>query len=234
MVYLEGRGRPIQTECSADLFGFAPVEGRAVAAAFDGGAMPRKPVRCCSALRRACSADRALCRLLHRSPGGRSGRSAVAGLVGQRVSGIALGYENLIDHDQLRAMTRSWRCWAASLKQSVRIARRWSASRRSTGWNRASWSRSAIIRSAMTRRRSKPCLSTCFSMPMRRRRRSPSTSTPPTTHCTGIRKSVSSTAITTITATCRSMCSAAGICWLPNCTRPTSMPVPAASRRSHR
>ena len=29
----------MQTECSADLFGFAPVEGRAVVAAFDGGRM---------------------------------------------------------------------------------------------------------------------------------------------------------------------------------------------------
>ena len=29
----------MQTECSADLFGFAPVEGRAVVAAFDGGKM---------------------------------------------------------------------------------------------------------------------------------------------------------------------------------------------------
>ncbi len=27
------------TECSADLFGFAPVEGRSVVAAFDGGAI---------------------------------------------------------------------------------------------------------------------------------------------------------------------------------------------------
>jgi len=27
------------TQCSADLFGFAPVEGRTVVAAFDGGAM---------------------------------------------------------------------------------------------------------------------------------------------------------------------------------------------------
>ena len=27
----------MQTECSADLFGFAPVEGRAVVAGFDGG-----------------------------------------------------------------------------------------------------------------------------------------------------------------------------------------------------
>ena len=29
----------MQTECSADLFGFAPVEGRKVVAAFDGGTM---------------------------------------------------------------------------------------------------------------------------------------------------------------------------------------------------
>jgi len=29
----------MQTQCSADLFGFAPVEGRAVVAGFDGGRM---------------------------------------------------------------------------------------------------------------------------------------------------------------------------------------------------
>ena len=29
----------MQTECTPDLFGFAPVEGREVVAAFDGGAM---------------------------------------------------------------------------------------------------------------------------------------------------------------------------------------------------
>jgi hypothetical protein len=39
VVYLRVRGSPTQTECSADLFGFAPVEGRAVMAAFDGGRM---------------------------------------------------------------------------------------------------------------------------------------------------------------------------------------------------
>ena len=134
MVYLEGRGRPIQTECSADLFGFAPVEGRAVAAAFDGGAMTSEAgamllgstdghVRLIERFADCFTDHRAADLVEH----------TVAGLVGQRVSGIALGYENLIDHDQC-AMTRSWR-WAASLKQSVRIARRWSASRRSTGWN---------------------------------------------------------------------------------------------------
>jgi hypothetical protein len=33
------------TECSRDLFGFAPVEGREVVAAFDGGAISRSGVR---------------------------------------------------------------------------------------------------------------------------------------------------------------------------------------------
>jgi hypothetical protein len=45
------------------------------------------------------------------------------------------------------------------------------------------------------------------------------------------KRSVSSTAITTTPAICRSMCSAAGICWSRNCARPTSMLVPAASKR---
>jgi hypothetical protein len=35
-------GVPMQTECSADLFGFAPVEGRRVVATFDGGTMTSK------------------------------------------------------------------------------------------------------------------------------------------------------------------------------------------------
>jgi len=36
----------------------------------------------------------------------------------------------------------------------------------------------------------------------------------------------------TPTAICRFTYSAAGICWSPNCARPISMPVPAASKRS--
>src|SRR4029077_18950694 len=35
----EAGGSPMRTECRADLFGFAPVEGHAVVAAFDGGRM---------------------------------------------------------------------------------------------------------------------------------------------------------------------------------------------------
>ena len=34
------------TECRPDLFGFAPVEGREVVAAFDAGASPRMPEHC--------------------------------------------------------------------------------------------------------------------------------------------------------------------------------------------
>ena len=91
------------TECSADLFGFAPVEGRRVEAAFDGGAITTDA----GALLLGAT-DRAI---------GLIGRFAgcfadarrpeqighqVATLVGQRVFAIALGYEDLNDHDELR------------------------------------------------------------------------------------------------------------------------------------
>ena len=46
--------------------------------------------------------------------------------------------------------------------------------------------------------------------------RSFSISTRPTTRCTAIRKAGSFTATTMATAPCRSMCSAAGICWRPS------------------
>jgi hypothetical protein len=48
----------MQTECHADLFGFARVEGRATVAR-----SPRRLVRCCSAHRWAAPIDRALCGL---------------------------------------------------------------------------------------------------------------------------------------------------------------------------
>ena len=91
------------TECSADLFGFAPVEGRLVVAAFDGGAVTSDA----GALLLG-AADRAI-RLVDRFSGCfRDLRRRelieheVRTLVGQRVFGIALGYEDLNDHDELR------------------------------------------------------------------------------------------------------------------------------------
>lgn len=91
------------THCSADLFGFAPVEGRRVEAAFDGGAITSDAgALLLGATDRgidlvgrfaACFADARRADLIEH---------AVATLVGQRVFGIALGYEDLNDHDDLR------------------------------------------------------------------------------------------------------------------------------------
>jgi hypothetical protein len=91
------------TECNPDLFGFAPVEGRRVEAAFDGGAITSDAGalllgatdRAIGLLGRfaACFADARRPDLIEHE---------VATLVGQRVIGIALGYEDLNDHDQLR------------------------------------------------------------------------------------------------------------------------------------
>jgi len=91
------------TECIPELFGFEAVEGRRVEAAFDGGAITSDA----GALLLG-RADKAI-RLLERFAACfGDGRSAVAiehevrTLVSQRVIGIALGYEDLLDHDQLR------------------------------------------------------------------------------------------------------------------------------------
>src|SRR5246127_2798500 len=93
----------MQTECSADLFGFAAVEGRRVVAAFDGGTMTSE------AGAMLLGATDGQIRLIERLAGCFTDYRAaeliehtVPGLVGQRVFGIALGYEDLIDHDQLR------------------------------------------------------------------------------------------------------------------------------------
>ena len=58
----------------------------------------------------------------------------VVTLVGQRVFGIALGYEDLNDHDELRH-DPLMAVLAGKLKRDGKIARRWRASRRSTGWS---------------------------------------------------------------------------------------------------
>jgi hypothetical protein len=93
----------MRTDCSSDLFGFAPVEGRRVEAAFDGGRMTSDA----GALLLG-RADRRL-GLLRRFArcfiDGRSSRAVehtIERLVGQRVLGIALGYEDVNDHDDLR------------------------------------------------------------------------------------------------------------------------------------
>jgi hypothetical protein len=93
----------MQTECSADLFGFAPLGSRRVEAAFDAGLATSDA----GALLLGAT-DKAIgligrfaeCFVDHRDPS--LIEHEVRTQVGQRVVGIALGYEDVEDHDQLR------------------------------------------------------------------------------------------------------------------------------------
>src|SRR3984893_14889195 len=93
----------MQTECSADLFGFAPVGRREVVGSFDGGAITSDAgALLLGATDRVVGlVDRfAACFNDYRKPERIEHR--VATLVGQRVFGIALGYEDVNGHDDLR------------------------------------------------------------------------------------------------------------------------------------
>jgi hypothetical protein len=91
------------TECSSELFEFARVERRSVVASFDGG----KITSDAGGLLLGAS-DRAIglidrfasCFTDSRSP--ELVEHRVATLIGQRIFGIALGYEDVVDHDELR------------------------------------------------------------------------------------------------------------------------------------
>lgn len=84
----------MHTNCNADSFGFAPFEGRAVVASFDGGAMTwdagalllGATDRAIGLTERvaACSQDARRADLIEHG---------VSALVGQRIIGLALGYE---------------------------------------------------------------------------------------------------------------------------------------------
>jgi hypothetical protein len=91
------------TQCSRDLFGYEVVEGRQVVAAFDGGEVTSDA----GALLLGAT-DRAIGLVGRFATCFAYGRAqaqvehTVEAMVAQRVFGIALGYEDLIDHDQLR------------------------------------------------------------------------------------------------------------------------------------
>jgi Transposase DDE domain group 1 len=91
------------TQCSRDLFGYEVVDGRQVVAAFDGGEVTSdagglllgatdRAVGLTARFAACFLDDRAQVQVEH----------TVKAMVAQRVFGIALGYEDLIDHDQLR------------------------------------------------------------------------------------------------------------------------------------
>ena len=91
------------TQCSTELFDFPPVERRAVVAGFDGGAVTTDAggLLLGATDRKLRLIERfADCFIDRRQP--ELIEHGVATLVGQRVFGIALGYEDVNDHDQLR------------------------------------------------------------------------------------------------------------------------------------
>ena len=91
------------TQCSRDLFGYEVVEGRQVVAAFDGGEVTSdagalllgatdRAIGLVGRFAASFVDDRAQGQVEH----------TVEAMVAQRVFGIALGYEDVVDHDQLR------------------------------------------------------------------------------------------------------------------------------------
>jgi len=102
------------TECTQSSFEFQAHFSREVVARFDGGTMTsdagavllRETDRRLDLLPRlaGCFEDRRQPWLISHT---------VQEMVAQRVYALALGYEDLTDHDQLRA-TRCWRCSAAN------------------------------------------------------------------------------------------------------------------------
>jgi hypothetical protein len=108
------------TECSAKLFEFEAVERRSVVAGFDGGDITSNAGalllgqvdRGLGLVRRfaACFSDRRDLRYVEHQ---------VETLVGQRIFGLVLGYEDLNDHDELRK-DRTFAVLAGKLKPMLR------------------------------------------------------------------------------------------------------------------
>src|SRR5207253_2915134 len=91
------------TDCTPDFFGFEPVEGREVVAAFDAGAISSDAgALLLGATDRAIKMMDRFASCFHDVRRAELIEHEVATLVGQRVFGIALGYEDLNDHDDLR------------------------------------------------------------------------------------------------------------------------------------
>jgi hypothetical protein len=133
-------------------------------------------------------------------------------LVMQRVVGIALGYEDLIDHDELRhdpvlailagkLVARRSKCAPLAGKSTL---------------NRLELSRTEPTRYGKLTADTAAIEALFVDLFLDAHRKAPSRSrsiwTRPTIRCTGTRKAGSSTATTTVTAICHSMCSAVAIC----------------------
>jgi hypothetical protein len=93
----------MQTECSAKLFAFEAVERRSVVAGFDGGDItPNAGALLLGQVDQGLGLVRRFARCFRDRRDPRYVEHQVETLVGQRIFGLALGYEDLNDHDELR------------------------------------------------------------------------------------------------------------------------------------
>src|SRR5947209_12412517 len=149
------------TECSAELFDFGTVEGRAVEAAFDAGLVTSDAgALLLGATDRAIRMTARFAACFHDERRRDLIEHEVATLVGQRVFGIALGYEDLNDHDELRhdpMMAVLAGKLEARREECAPVAGKSTLNRLEL----RSWSRRVITRSATARWRSSICWSIC-------------------------------------------------------------------------
>ena len=206
---------PVLTDCSPTLFEFAPVERRSVVAAFDGGRITSDAgAVLLGAADRAIRLTRRMAACFTDTRNPLFIEHEVQTLVLQRVVGIALGYEDLNDHDQLRhdpvMATLAGKLTARRHRGCAPLAGK-------STLNRLELSRAEPTRyhklAASTAKLERLFVDLFLDAHAQPPSRSSWTSTPPTTRCTAIRRAGSSTATMIATATCRSTCSAGVICW---------------------
>jgi phage tail sheath gpL-like len=208
----------MQTDCSDTQLVFEGFAGRKVVADFNGGAVTSNGG---ALLLR--EADRAIGLTAMVARCFRDGRArqdvvhTIETLVAQRVHGIALGYEDLNDHDELRHdpvlgllsdTLAPKRANVAALAGKSTLNRLETAAE--TGDRR--YHKISVDEAAMA----EVFLGFYIAALASRPSASSSTWTPPTIPCTGLRRAVSSTATMAATATCRFTSSTAVTCWWPN------------------
>ena len=212
----------MQTECSTTLFEFAPVEDRKVVADFGGGTMTSNAGalllggadNAVKLVERAasCFIDRRNPALIEHS---------VATLVGQRIFGLALGYEDLNDHDALRhdplfavlaGKLKARRADCAPVAGKSTLNRLERSKQEPSLYHKIGYDGAAIERLLVD---------LFLNLTRAHRRKSPSIWMRPTTRCTASRRGGSFTATTTAIVICRCMSSAAINFWSPNCAKPT-------------
>ena len=224
----------MQTDCTPALFEFPPVGGRDVVASFDGGAITSdagalllgqtdRAIRLTERFA-SCFADTRTAELVEHP---------VETMVMQRVVGIALGYEDLNDHDQLRrdpvlavlaGKLEAQRSDCAPLAGKSTLNRLELSRAEPTRYHKVSHDPAAIeslFVDLFLEAHTKAPKQIILDLAM-----------PPTIRCMATRRASSSMVIMTATATCRSTSSAGGTCWRPSCAARTSMAPPGRSRKS--